>query len=181
MNAVSEALMRRIGKIKALAERGVDGEQAAAQAMLENILARHNLTLADIEDERPARNWVEVNFVGKHERTLMTQVICKVAGYSGGLTIRQRKGTRSCFYAQLSPAEHVEVEFLFELMRRALADEFEKVLSAFIYRNRLYGPNAATDEEPAHQQTPEERARLRQVAAMAEAMNPVNVRKAIGA
>lgn len=182
MSAISEALMRRIGKIRALAERGVDGERVAAQAMLESILTRHNLTLADIEDEKQVRNWVEVEFVGKHERTLMTQVICKVAGYSGGIPIRQRKGTRSRFQVQLSPAEHVEVEFVFELMRKALADEFDKVLSAFIYRNSLYGPSAeVNDAQPDREHTPEERARLRQVAAMANAMHPVNVRKAITA
>jgi hypothetical protein len=170
VSAISEALMRRIGKIKALAERGVDGEQAAAQSMLENILARHNLTMADIEDEKPVRHWVEVEFVGKHERTLMTQVICKIAGVSGGVPIRQRKGTRSRFYVELSAAEHVEVEFVFELMR-----------TAFIHRNRLFGPVRDKDDAPEPEITPEERARLRQIAAMAEAMNPVNVRKAITA
>jgi hypothetical protein len=181
VSAISEALMRRIGKIKALAERGVDGEQAAAQSMLENILARHNLTMADIEDEKPVRHWVEVEFVGKHERTLMTQVICKIAGVSGGVPIRQRKGTRSRFYVELSAAEHVEVEFVFELMRTALADEFDKTLIAFIHRNRLFGPVRDKDDAPEPEITPEERARLRQIAAMAEAMNPVNVRKAITA
>lgn len=181
MSAVSEALLRRIGKIKALAERGIDGEQLAAQAMLANILARHSLTLADIEDEKPARRWVEVQFMGKHERTLMTQVICKVARVSGGVTIRQRKGTRSRYYVELSAAEHVEVEFVFELMRKALADEFEKALTAFIHRNNLFGPARDEDDAPPPQRTPEELARLRQIAAMAEAMNPVNVRKAITA
>lgn len=179
MSAISEALMRRIGKIKALAERGVDGEQAAAQAMLENILARHNLTLADIEDEKPARNWVEVEFSGKHERALMGQVIRKVRQHAGDLQIKQRKGARSRFFVELSPAEHVEVEFVFELMRKALADEFEKTLHAFIHRNRLYGPSADCDDEDRKQKSPEEMARLRQIAAMSEAMNPVNVNKAI--
>lgn len=182
MSAVSEALMRRIGKIKALAERGIDGEQVAAQSMLEKILTRHNLTMAEIEDEKPIRNWVEVEFSGRHERTLMTQVICKVGQLTTGLTIRQKKGTRSRFYVQLSPAEHVEVEFVFELMRKALAEEMEKVLSAFIFRNNLYGPSPVRDDDkPRPEQTTEERARLRQIAAMSEFMSPVNVRKAITA
>ena len=180
MNQISEALMRRIGKIKALADRGVDGEQAAAQAMLENILTRHNLTLADIEDTAPARNWVEVEFKGQHERKLMGQVIRKVRQHAGDLAIRQQKRVRSSFYVELSPAEHVEVEFLFELMRKALAEEFDKVLSAFIFRNNLYGPRThENDDEETPEPTPEERARLRQIAAMADFMNPVNVRKAI--
>jgi hypothetical protein len=180
VSVLNEALMRRIGKIKALAERGIDGEQAAAQSILENILTRHNLTMAEIEDEKPVRNWVEVGFSGRHERTLMTQVICKVGQFSTGLTIRQKKGTRSRFFVQLSPAEHVEVEFVFELMRTALAEEMEKMLSAFIFRNNLYGPSPVKDDDKQKsEQTPEERTRLRQIAAMSEFMNPVNVRKAI--
>jgi hypothetical protein len=184
MSVVSEALMRRIGKIKALAERGVDGERATAQAMLESILARHNLTLADIEDASPVRKWVEVSFVGKHERGLMSQVIRKVRKHSGDLPIRHRKRARSSFYVELSPAEHVEVEFVFELMRKALADEFDKVLTAFIHSNRLYGPARELDDEDDDKPdtlTPEERMRMRQIANMAMMMSPVDVRKAITA
>lgn len=180
MSQITEALMRRLHKIKALAERGVDGEQAAAQAMLENILTRHNLTLADIEDAAPHRQWVEVSFVGKHERFLMSQVIRKVRQHAGDLPIRQRKRARSCYYVELSAAEHVEVEFVFELMRKALADEFDKVTTAFIHRNKLLGPSIVRDDdEPIPEKTPEERARLRQIAAMMDVMNPVKVHKAI--
>lgn len=182
MSQVSEALLRRIGKIKALAERGVDGEQAAAQTMLENILIRHNLTLADIEDTAPVRNWVEVEFSGKHERTLMGQVIRKVRQHAGDLMIKQRKRVRNSYWVELSAAEHVEVEFMFELMRKALANEMDKLLSAFIFRNNLYGPSApCDDDEPESEKTPEERARLRQIAAMAEYMSRVDVKKAIPA
>lgn len=182
MSAVSEALMRRIGKIKALAERGIDGEQAAAKAMLENVLARHNLTMADIEDAAPARSWVEVRFNGEHERTLMGQVIRKVRQHAGDLFIKRAKGTRSRYYVELSVAEHVEVEFVFELMRNALADEFDKVLHAFIHRNQLYGPKQERDdddEDKPDTRTPEERMRHRQIANMAMMMDKVNVRKAI--
>lgn len=182
MSVISEALMRRIGKIKALAERGVDGEKDTAQAMLESILARHNLTLADIEDTAPVRNWVEVSFVGKHERMVMSQVIRKIRQHAGDLPIRQRKRVRSSFYVELSAAEHVEVEFVFELMRKALADEFDKVTMAFIHANRLFGPARECDDDEDDKpdtRTHEERARLRQIANMAMYMNPVDVRKAI--
>ena len=181
MSAVSEALMRRIGKIKALAERGVDGEQAAAQAMLENILARHNLTLADIEDAAPVRNWVEVSFSGKHEKTLMTHVILKVRQEPDTFRIRRAKRVRSSYWVELSAAEHVEVEFLFELMRKALADEFDKVLTAFIFTNKLMGPRRERDEDDdkPDTRTHEERMRTRQIAQMAMGMSRVNVTKAI--
>ena len=182
MSQISEAVMRRIGKIKALAERGVDGEQAAAQAMLESILARHNLTMADIEDVAPVRNWVEVSFVGKHEKTLMTHVILKVRQEPGTFNIQRRKGARSSYWVELSAAEHVEVEFVFELMRKALADEFDKVLMAFIFTNKLMGPRRQRDEEGDDKpdtRTHEERMRSRQIAQMAMSMNRVDVKRAI--
>lgn len=38
-------------KIKELAERGEDGEMLSARTMLEKLLRKHNMTLADLEDE----------------------------------------------------------------------------------------------------------------------------------
>lgn len=184
MSAISEGIMRRLIKIKALAERGDRGEQAAAQAQLESILARHNLTLDDIEAVAPVRNWVEVSFVGKYERMLMTHVILKVRQERESFDIRRKKRSRSSYFVQLSAAEHVEVEFLFELMRKALDDEFDKVLMAFIFSNKLFGPRRERNEdededEKPDTRTPEERMRMRQIAHMSMMMSPVNVTKAI--
>jgi hypothetical protein len=184
VSAVSEGIMRRLYKIKALAERGDRGEREAAQAQLESILARHNLTLDDIEAPAPVRNWVEVSFVGKHEKTLMTHVILKVRQEPDTFNIRRRKGVRSSYWVELSAAEHVEVEFLFELMRKALADEFDKVLMAFIFTNKLFGPRRERDEDDEDEDKPdtrthEERMRTRQIAQMSMAMGRVDVRKAI--
>lgn len=177
---ITEALLRRIGKIKALAERGVDGEKAAAQSMLESILARHNLTLDDIEDEKPARNWVEVSFSGEHEREIMGGVIRKVT-QQRDFFIKRHKRTRSRYYVELSPAEHVQVEFIFELMRAAFAKEVENLALAFLHRNNLFGPprERGDDEDDGPEPSPERRAELRRIAAMSMYMNPVSVSKAI--
>lgn len=182
MSVISEALMRRIGKIKALAERGVDGEQVAAQAMLESILARHNLTLADIEDEKPARKWVEVSFSGENEKMLMDQIIRKVT-QQREFYIKRIPKTRSRYFVELAPAEHVEVEFLFALMKAAFAKEVENLMMAFLHTNKLFGPPREKaddeDEDDEPQLSPERRAELRRIAAMSMYMNPVTVTKAI--
>lgn len=180
MSAVSEALMRRIGKILALAERGVDGEKAAAESMLATILKRHGLTIDDIA-AKPARQWVEVQFVGEHERLLMYQIIRKVT-QQNDLPVKRIKKTRSRAYVQLSPAEQIEVEFMFEVMRAAFAKEVGNLMTAFIHRNQLFGPSRDQDEgddEPETPITPERRAELRRIAAMMEVMSPVNVRRAL--
>lgn len=178
MSEVTAGLLRRLGKLKELAERGERGEKAAAESMLANILKKHGLTLEDIE-ARPARKWVEVSFVGEHERVLMGQIIRKVT-QQRTFYIRRPKKARSRFYVELSPVEQVEVEFMFEVMRAALADEMEKILSAFIFTNKLFGPRA---DEPAADEkddsTLEEQARIRQIAHMSMMMSPVNVTKAI--
>jgi hypothetical protein len=180
LGGVTDALMRRILKIKALAERGVDGEQDTAQAMLANILARHNLTLDDIE-HKPAREWVEVSFVGEQEHLLMDQTIRKVT-QQRDFRIKRLKKTRSRYWVELSPAEHVEVEFVFALMKAAWAKEQDKLMTAFLSANKLYGPSRerADDDDDEPEISNERRAELRQIAAMSMAMNPVNVRKAIG-
>lgn len=181
MTQVSEALMRRIGKIKALAERGVDGEQATAKAMLNSILTRHNLTVDDIEEVKPMRGWVEVSYSGEHERDVLCQVIRKVTQQRLFYT-KTPKRARSRFYVELSRVEHVEVEFIFELMRKALAEEFKKVTLAFIHANKLFAPPRDQDDDEGDEpdtRTPQERARMRQIAAMAMYMNPVQVNRAI--
>lgn len=178
----NDKLMRRIAKILALAERGEAGEKDTAQAMLANILKKHGLTLDDIED-KPARKWVEVTFSGAHEKKLMFQIVRKVTQATGALSYKFLKKTRSRVYVELSPAEHVEVEFMFEVMKKALADEFDKVLTAFIHTNQLYGPSAKSDDDDDDEDEPEltheQRARQRQIAHMAMGMSKVDVRKAI--
>lgn len=179
MSEISDALMRRIGKIKALAERGVDGERETAIAMLTNILARHNLTMADIEDTAPVRKWVEVSFVGEHEHTLMDQTIRKVT-QQRDFRIKRIPKTRSRYYVELSAAEHVEVEFIFALMKAAWEQEQSKLMSAFLFKNRLFGPSAESDDDDDEPElTPEQRARMAQISSMAMMMTPVDIKKAI--
>lgn len=180
MSAPDDKLMRRISKILALAERGEAGEKETAQAMLANILARHKLTLDDIA-AKPARKWAEVTFSGKHEKLLMCQIIRKVTQQRDFYVKRPPKA-RGRFFVELSPAEQVEVEFMFEVMKRALLAEMDKVVEAFICANSLFGPRAEKnedDEDDEPEITPERRAYLRQVAAMAMGMNRVDVRRAI--
>lgn len=176
--AANDKLMRRIAKILALAERGDAGEKDTAQAMLANILARHGLTLDDIA-AKPARKWVEVTFSGDHEQQLMDQVIRKVT-QQREFMIKRIPRTRTRYYVELSQAEQVEVEFMFEVMKAAFAKEVARLMSAFIHTNDLYGPKkeAPDDEEPP-ELTPEQRAEIKRISTMAMMMDRVPVHRAI--
>ena len=39
-------------KLKALADKGIDGERVNAQKMLDTLMRKHNLTITDIEGEK---------------------------------------------------------------------------------------------------------------------------------
>lgn len=79
MDSMSEGTLRRIGKLLALADRGVDGERATAETMLANLLAKYGVSLEDITAQT-RRTWTELEFDGQYEHTLLLQVVRKVTG-----------------------------------------------------------------------------------------------------
>lgn len=181
-SSVSDAAMRKIKKILALAERGVDGEREAAQSMLANLLVKHNLTIEDIAGEGQKREWVELSFSGEQEETLLNQIVRKVRNDNDLYTIKNKRVRTKQKY-ELSAAEHVEVEFLFSILKNALGIELDKMVTAFIYKNKLFAhKNEDTeDDEPDVELTPEQRARAAQIMEMMLHMPSVNIHKAIAA
>lgn len=77
MSELSQSVRRRLQKIAQLAERGVGGEKAAAQAMLERQLRKHGITLADL-DVFIKREWTEISTTCDYDLQLLEQVIRKV-------------------------------------------------------------------------------------------------------
>ncbi|MDO8728533.1 MAG: DUF2786 domain-containing protein [bacterium] len=179
MNKLSDDVMRRIKKILALAERGVDGEKAAAEAMLAKMLLKYGLTLEDVSQNDAKRAWVELTYSGENERILLAQIVRKVTG-KNEIMVRSVKRVRTKCSYELTPAEHIEVEFMFAILQIALHAEMTKLLTAFIHKNKLYAPSLDDSEETHDEQkTPEERARIRQIAMMMNGMSPVTIHKAI--
>jgi hypothetical protein len=182
MSELTDAIMRRLVTIRKLAESGDRGEQATAQSMLANILARHNLTLDDIDAVKPVRTWVELSFVGEYEKVLLKQIIFKVR-QQGEFNVRRAPRTRSRIEVELSAKEHVEVEFMFGMMKAAFAKEVDNLMHAFLHTNQLFGPRSETrddkDDEP--ELSPERRSEILRIAQMSMLMSPVKVNKAIPA
>lgn len=181
MNGVDDRVIRRIAKVLALAEQGVDGEKAAAEAMLATLLRKYGLTLEDIGKKEERRQWVELTFSGDYELTLLTQIIRKVTQQTD-LPYKKLPRTRGKHWFELTPAEHVEIEFMFGVMKTRLHQEFDKMLLAFIHKNQLYGPSkereGADDDEPLDAA---QMMRIKQIAAIMQTMDSVQLRKAISA
>jgi hypothetical protein len=172
---IPEASMRRIKKILALAERGVDGEKDTAQSMLANMLKKHGLRMEDISDAECERKWVELSFADENEKTILCQIVRKVKNNSDLMTRRVPR-VRTRIWFELSKIEVLEVEFLFAIMIKGFKAEVDKVTTAFIYKNKLFEMDRTKDEdEPERELTPEQRMRARQIHAIMEFMPTVAV------
>ena len=81
-------------KIKALADRGVEGERESAQAILSRLMEQYGISEAELEEDRRETAWFA--YSQEIERRLLAQIIYMVTGASsygcvGTYTGRKRK------------------------------------------------------------------------------------------
>lgn len=68
-------------KIKALADRGVDGERESAQTLLTRLMEQYGISETEIEEERRETAWFP--YSQETERRLLNQIIYMVTGAGG--------------------------------------------------------------------------------------------------
>ena len=68
-------------KIKALADRGVDGERESAQTLLTRLMEQYGISETELEEERRETAWFP--YSQETERRLLNQIIYMVTGAGG--------------------------------------------------------------------------------------------------
>lgn len=121
-------------KIKALADRGVDGERESAQTLLARLMEQYGISETDLEEERRETAWFR--YSQETERRLLNQIIYMVTGRSGfgcvgSYSGRKRKETGvNCTAADKLAAEIERVNADNRALRRKverLERELQKV------------------------------------------------------
>jgi hypothetical protein len=170
------APIERMRKILALARRGVDGEKTTAEAMLGRLMAKYELTLADLEDQAAVRTRYWFKCKNEIERALLRQIVSCVLGDTR-VALWSRRGS-SERAAELSPLEFAEVDVRFQACKPALRAELRKAeartLTAFIHTNRL-GVDAKSDDEGTMMDSDE----LAAVLGMMQGMKPIRFHRQI--
>ena len=143
-----ESIRKKILKIKALADRGVDGEAIMARRMLEQWLEKYNLSLADILDEECRTELYEIKGVTNGcYLTLLTHCYAKVMNRS---SMSYRKYGRRIFL-DLTAYQYAELSAMFDWYRTRLKREIEKLKKdaavAFVTKHHLFS-EAGGDTEP---------------------------------
>lgn len=146
---VDEKVQAKLRKLLALAERGVGGEKETAQRMLEKMLARHGLTMDSLVEDQRSLVWFK--FACKNERRLGRQLAAKVLDSrdSAVYGLYASKDRPRQFGVKLSPAEAVEFELLYDVLRKALAAHLETAYQAFVQANGIFPSSSSDDPLPA--------------------------------
>ena len=135
-----ERLLEKLKRIKALAERGVNGEQDNATALLAALMEKHGITEADLEGAEIHVHWIRYKTI--YERKLLFQLSYMhlgsghASGCVGAYSGRKRKEVG----INCTPAQYIEIAADYQFYREALEEEMDVFYSAFIQKNDLFPP-----------------------------------------
>lgn len=132
---IDQKVQDKLRKLQALAERGVGGEKANAQRMLEKLLARHGLTVDDLADERREIRWFPAPTM--FERRLAFQILAKVCNTDDPPAYRSKERPKQVGI-KVNPSEAIEFELHYETLRKAMEEHFQDAFCAFVQANRLF-------------------------------------------
>lgn len=133
-------------KVRALAERGVGGEAENAERLLARMMKKYGISEEELDEETRARH--DFTYHGGEKKKILQQVVYKVTGgytYELIYTASGRK-VRTQLGADCTPAEKVEIEYLFDFYKRLWEKEKDAFLAAYIQKHRIFA--IRTDVEP---------------------------------
>ena len=139
-------------KLKALANKGIGGEKQNAERMLNSLMAKYNISEAELSEDKI----IEANFTyhGEAQKTILVQIIYIVTNKKDNvyeyINTRTGRKRRTVIAADVTAAQKIEIEFLFDFYINQYEKEQDAFLKAFIYKHELYGDldTGDTGEEP---------------------------------
>lgn len=131
--------IERMKKILALARRGEGGEKTTAEAMLQRLLDKYGMTIADLDDSEQPVERREFKYTTEIERRLLTQIVASVLQTRNVFAWKHRnKKIRSY---ELTALQYAEVDVCYTACRVALKKELakatERLYMAFVQTNDL--------------------------------------------
>ncbi len=167
-------------KIKALADRGVDGERESAQALLSRLMKQYGISEAELEEEQRETAWFR--YSQETERRLLNQIIYMVTGKSGfGCVGAYTRRKRKEMGTHCTAAERLEIEANYEFFKAAMKAELEVFYTAFSSKNHLFPSPDKCPTKDIEDLTTEEREKVLKAGLMMEGMERHTLRKALTA
>ena len=138
----SEKNIELLKKLKALAERGIEGEQAAAKKILDRLMAKYGIAEEDLSDDKLEDH--DFRFHTPQEHKLLTQVMYKVAKDRERYHYARGKGCQTTEGITCTKAEALQIQIEYEFYLKLWQEDLELFLEAFIQKHEIF------DMSPGH-------------------------------
>jgi hypothetical protein len=136
-------------KLKALADRGIDGEKQTAEKMLADLLKKHKITIEEIEGEKTEDYYF--TFKDKSHRlwfqivkTVNTTIKCYGPFPAGKVKQYALKGN---YMIICTPCEYIEIEAKYNFYKNLYDQEMNIFYAAFLRANDLLVVNNRSDNQ----------------------------------
>lgn len=175
---MNEKILETAKKLKALSDRGVDGEKENAIEMLSRFMQKHGITAEMIEGRIIKKHIVFLEPM--FEKRFFAQICASVLGggyslyrYTYKLTKARENVGKFRYGIECTDAEFIEIEAKHEFFFNCFLEDMDIFRSAFIQKNQLYQKSDDSDNEDTEtpQLTPEEKAKLFKMANMMMGMD----------
>ena len=167
-----------IKKLKALADRGVDGEAKNAQKLLDKMLKKHNLTVEDIEGEKQQDYFFKATGINA---SLFAQIVKRVnydlkIYFFPAAKVKQF-GLAGNHMITCTAAEFIEIEQMFDVYKRLYKKESEIFYKAFLAANDLLAIPPKSEQKTTSDLSPEEFEEWKRTQAIASKIKTETIRK----
>lgn len=148
-----EDIRRKVKSLQTLAERSKGGEKINAQALLDKLLSKYNITLDEVLENEEVRyyDWHYRNWC---EEQLLVQVMSKIFWDQDWTLMRTlHKRQRDGVYCTAAQALEIELEYEFHC--RMFEEDLSIFLRSYVQKNHLFGPSS-----PDYKPSPEEKEKI---------------------
>lgn len=138
-------------KIKALADKGVDGEKENAERLLKDIMKKHNISIEDLEDEKIEMFYFKIESY-KHdlEFKILNQLAgifeLKLYGKFPPKLMREYKLPGN-FGIQCSKLIYIEIKAKYEFYCQRFKKRLDEFFFAFCIKNDLLVPDREKEND----------------------------------
>ena len=182
-----ETIIEKLKKLLALADKGIDGEAAAAKAQLDKLLAKYGITLEEITNEATQR--YEFVIHNSREKRLFFAVYFHIVPSKTIEYYKSELGGGWCKFCgiALTRLQYIDISRLFVLYcdalekeRKALQRKTRLLTDAFIQANEIF--SARQDEETSRRRNISQREldKLRDIYRQSRDIQRTETRRALG-
>lgn len=143
MDNEKQALIERVLKIKALADKGFHGEKEVATKMVEQLMQKYDISEEELGlDVTIEMRWIRYSTKYPYAKRLLSQVIYSVMGDGHPV---YKPGKRTKLGVECTKEQAIEIEAKFNFYASALRMDIDSFFHAFLSKNNIYPPEELVD------------------------------------